>query len=208
MNEGDVMRELTGRQKEIFDYIVSYSRSEGNIPTVREIGEAFGFASTNAVTTHLKALVKKGYINLKPGMARNIEIAPDFLIPERGVPLVGRVAAGTPIDAIENLDGYLDLDAFYEPGQHFALKIVGDSMIEAGFWDGDYAIIRKQSQVETNEIGVAVIDGQATVKRFRWLADGSLLLVPENEKYEPFVVRPEFDFHIAGKAVGMMRVLR
>lgn len=202
------MNKLTEKQQQIFDFILTSLREEGAIPTVREIARAFGFSSTNSVVTHLDALVNKGYINRRPGAARNIEIAPDYLMPERGVPIVGSVAAGTPIDAIENLEGYLDLDAIYEPGMHFALRIVGDSMIEAGFWDGDYAIVRHQPNVESGEIGVAIIDGQATVKRFRWLPEGSLMLVPENEKYQPFTVDPDAQFSVGGKVVGMHRVIQ
>lgn len=202
------MGELTDKQQQIFDFILNSLRDDGAIPTVREIASAFGYASTNAVNTHLEALTKKGYINRRPGAARNIEIAPDYLSPERGVPIVGRVAAGTPIDAIENLEGYLDLDSIYEHGLHFALRVSGDSMIEAGFWDGDYAIVRQQPRVESGEIGVAIIDGQATVKRFRWLDDGMLMLVPENEKYRPFTVDPDAEFSIGGKVVGMHRVIR
>ena len=198
---------MTRKQQQIFDFILSSLRNDGAIPTVREIAGAFGFSSTNSVNTHLEALVNKGYISRRPGAARNIEIAPDYLTPERGVPIVGSVAAGTPIDAIENLEGYLDLDAIYEPGLHFALRIAGDSMIEAGFWDGDYAIVRQQPKVESGEIGVAIIDGQATVKRFRWLDGGGLMLVPENEKYQPFTVDPEAEFRVGGKVVGMHRVI-
>lgn len=201
------MRDLTQRQKEIFDFVLRSLREEGSIPSVREICQAFGFSSTNAVNTHLEALAKKGYISRRPGSARNIEIAPDYLMPERGLPIIGTVAAGVPIDAIENLDGYLDLDAIYDRSCHFALRISGDSMIEAGFWDGDYAIVRQQSRVESGEIGVAVIDEQATVKRFRWLADGGLELIPENEKYQPFRVDPDCAFRIGGKVVGMHRVI-
>lgn len=202
------MRGLTKRQEEIFNFILASLREEGVIPSVREICQAFGFTSTNAVNDHLAALAKKGYINRRPGLARSIEIAPDFLYPERGVPIVGRVAAGVPIDALENLEGYLDLDSIYDRARHFALRIAGDSMIEAGFWDGDYAIVRQQPRVENGEIGVAIIDGQATVKRFRWLSDGSLELVPENEKYRPFAIDPASDFRIGGKVVGLHRVLR
>lgn len=201
------MRDLTKRQKEILDFILDSFRNEGFIPSVREICDAFGFASTNAVVCHLDALARKGYIARRPGTARNIELAPDFLVPERGLPIVGRVAAGVPIDAIENLEGYLDLDAVYERGRHYALRVRGDSMIEVGIWDGDYAIVRHQPRVETGEIGVAVIDGQATVKRFRWLEDGRLMLVPANERYQPFVVDGDAEFRIGGKVVGMHRVL-
>ncbi|MDR1519441.1 MAG: transcriptional repressor LexA [Planctomycetota bacterium] len=202
------MRDLTGRQQEIFNFILAALREEGVIPSVREICQAFGFASTNAVNSHLDALAKKGYINRRPGAARNIEVAPDFLQPERGVPIVGRVAAGNPIDAIENLEGYLDLDVIYAQPEHFALRVAGDSMVDAGLWDGDFVIVRRQPRVESGEIGVAVIDGQATIKRFHWLAGGGLELVPENEKYQPFTVDPAADFSIGGKVVGMHRILR
>ena len=201
------MRDLTKRQKEIFDFILASLREDGVIPSVREICDAFGFSSTNAVVCHLDAIAKKGYISRRPGAARSIEIAPDFLAPERGVPIVGRVAAGVPIDALENLEGYLDLDSIYERDTHYALRVKGDSMIEAGIWDGDYAIVRHQPRVETGEIGVAVIDGRATVKRFRWLEDGRLMLVPANERYQPFVVDGEAEFQIGGKVVGMHRIL-
>lgn len=202
------MKELTQRQQEIFDFILNTLREDGIIPSVREICDAFGFASTNAVNAHLEALAKKGYINRRPGKARNIEIAPDYLIPEKGVPIVGTVAAGTPIDALENLEGYLDLDAIYESGLHYALRITGDSMIEAGFWEGDYAIVRQQPRVDSGQIGVAIMDGQATVKRFKWLPDGGLVLVPANEKYQPFRIDPECDFRIGGKVVGLHRVIQ
>ncbi len=202
------MRELTEKQRQIFNFILDAYRNDGGIPTVREIMRAFGYSSTNAVNVHLEALSNKGYIARRPGVARNIEIAPDYLAPERGVPIVGNVAAGTPIDAIENLEGYLDLDALYDRGEHFALRVAGDSMIEAGFWDGDYVVVRQQPRVESGEIGVAIIDGQATVKRFRWLSDGNLELVPENENYQPFMVDPDAEFRIGGKVVGMHRVIR
>lgn len=201
------MRDLTGRQQEIFDFILAALREEGVIPSVREICEAFGFASTNAVACHLDALAKKGFISRRPGAARSIEIAPDFLVPERGVPIVGRVAAGTPIAALENLEGYLDLDSMYSRGEHYALRVRGDSMIEAGLWDGDYVIVRRQPRVESGEIGVAVIDGDATVKKFRWLEDGRLLLIPANELYQPFMIDQDADLVIGGKVVGMHRVL-
>jgi repressor LexA len=202
------MRDLTGRQREIFEFILRSLREEGTIPSVREISRAFGFASTNAVNSHLDALARKGYIGRRPGVVRNIEIAPDYLVPERGIPIVGRVAAGVPIDALENLEGYLDLDAAYPSDEHFALRVAGDSMLDAGIWDGDYVVVRRQPRVESGEIGVAVIDGQATVKRFRWLADGDLELLPANDRYQPFLVDRTAEFLVAGKVVGLHRMLR
>lgn len=202
------MRELTERQKEIFDFILTSVREQGFIPSMREICEAFGFASTNSVHTHLNALAKKGYISRRPGKARSFELAPDFLMPERGVPIVGSVAAGSPIDALENLEGYLDLDVMYESGEHYALRIVGDSMIDAGLREGDYAIVHKQPTVRSGEIGVAILDERATVKRFRWLENGGLELVPANEKYRPFLIEPGQEFRVGGKVVGLHRMFR
>ena len=202
------MRDLTARQREIFEFILRTLREEGYIPSIREICLAFGFASTNAANSHLDALIRKGYLGRRAGAARNLEIAPDFLTPERGVPIVGRVAAGIPLDALENLEGYLDLDSLYGSDGHFALRVAGDSMIDAGLWDGDYVIVRRQSRVESGEIGVAVIDDRATVKRFRWLPGGGLELIPENPAYQPFLVDPEADFRVGGKVVGMHRLLK
>jgi repressor LexA len=201
------MQDLTPRQRDVFIFILETLRNDGAIPSVREIASAFGFASTNAVNTHLDALEKKGYIGRRPGQARNLEIAPDFLIPVRGIPILGRVAAGPPIEALENLDGYLDLDAAHSPADHYALRVQGDSMVDAGFWEGDFAIVRRQSRVDSGEIGVAVIDGEATVKRFRWLDDGGLVLVPANARYQPFPVDRDGEFFIAGKVVGLYRAL-
>ncbi|MDR1534269.1 MAG: transcriptional repressor LexA [Planctomycetota bacterium] len=201
------MDDLTERQRRIFSFILRTLREDGYIPSVREICREFTFASTNAANSHLDALVRKGYINRRAGTARNIEIAPDYLFPERGVPIVGRAAGGAPIDAIENLEGYLDLDAVYEPGRHFALRLVGDSMLEAGLRDGDYLIVRRQPRVENGEIGVAVLAGQATVKRFHWRPDGGLELLPANPLHRPIPVDPEADFRIEGKVVGLHRLL-
>lgn len=201
------MKGLTQKQRNVFDFIVRSLREQGVIPSIREICNQFGYSSTNAANVHLYALEKKGYITRRHGLARNIEISSEYMVKTTGVPIVGQVAAGLPIDAVENLDGYLDLDSMYARGQHFALRIVGDSMIDAGLWDGDYAIVRRQERVESGEIGVAVIEGEATVKRFSWQADGHLELIPANEKYRPFSVNPAKDFLVAGKVVGMHRVM-
>lgn len=200
------MNDLTEKQRQIFDFLCASLREEGSIPTVREIGRAFGMASTNAVHAHLAALERKGYISRRPGAARGIELAPDFLAPQRGLPIVGRVAAGRPIEAVENLDGYLDLDVLYDPADHYALRVSGDSMVDAGIWDGDFVVVRQQAHVESGAIGVAIIDEETTVKRFRWLDNGGLELIPANEKYHPFVVNEHSDFRIGGKVVGMHRV--
>jgi len=122
--------------------------------------------------------------------------------------IVGRVAAGQPITAIENLDGYLELGTLYAGGSHYALRVQGDSMIDAGIWDGDYAIVREQPSVDNGEIGVAILDGDATVKRIR-RTGGYVDLIPANERYQPRRVDLSVtDFRIGGKVVGVHRVLR
>lgn len=202
------MNKLTTKQELVFKFILNCFHDEGYIPTIREIADNFYYKSTNAVRDHLAALERKGYIQRRSGAARGIEIAPDFLTPERGVPIVGRVAAGTPITALENLEGYLEIEALYTNGVHYALQVHGDSMIDAGIWDGDLAIIREQPEVSEGEIGVAIIDGEATVKRIRH-HQGRIELIPENDLYQPVIIEPALvDFRIGGKVVGIHRRLQ
>ncbi|MDR3211589.1 MAG: transcriptional repressor LexA [Planctomycetota bacterium] len=201
------MQNLTKRQQAVFDFIVKSYRDGGYIPTVRQIAAAFGFASPNAVVSHLIGLEKKGYINRRRGEARNIEIAPDYLLPMRGIPIVGKIAAGQPLEAVENLEGYLDLDNIYRREEHYALRVKGDSMIEAGIWDGDYVIVHQVPRVESGEIGVAIIENEATVKRFHWREDGFLVLIPANEYYQPIPVDPQSSFRVGGRVVGVHRII-
>ncbi len=203
------MKTLTVKQQEIFDFLLQCVREENYTPTMREIAARFGFKSANAARDHLAALERKGYISRRAHSSRGIEIAPEFLRePERGLPIVGRVAAGAPITALENLDGFLELDSLYERGRHYALRVHGDSMIDAGIWDGDFAIVREQPVIENGEIGVAIIEGEATVKRIR-RQGRRVELIPANELYQPIHVDLETtDFRIGGKVVGVHRVLR
>lgn len=203
------MKKLTQRQEEIFTYLLDCVRDENYTPTVREIAARFGFRSTNAVRDHLAALERKGYIQRRDHVSRGIEIAKEhFGEKQRGLPIVGRVAAGAPIMAIENLDGYLELEVLYDQDEHYALRVHGDSMIDAGIWDGDFCIVRDQPTVENGEIGVAIIEGEATVKRIQ--RDGNIIkLIPENELYQPIRVDPDtVDFRVGGKVVGIHRVVR
>lgn len=202
------MKGLTERQQEVFDFIAECMNDSQYIPTLREIADRFGYSSPNAVRDHLTALEKKGYILRRQGSARGIEIAPNHRPAQRaGVPIIGRVAAGSPITAVENLEGYLDLADFYGD-RHYALHVRGDSMVDAGIWDGDFAIVREQPHLENGAIGVAIVEGEATVKRI--VQKGHIVeLIPENEMYRPFQVNLlEADFRIGGKVVGIHRVLR
>jgi len=202
------LKSLTDKQQEVFEFIRSCVRDENYVPTVREIGERFGFSSTNSVRGYLEALEKKGYISRRPHSSRGIEIAGEFLEnAERGIPIVGRVAAGAPITAIENLDGYLELENLYAADNHYALRVRGDSMMDDGIWDGDFAIVRNQPRVENGEIGVAVVEGEATVKRIV-ISGRTAQLIPANSLYSPIHVDLEStDFRVGGKVVGVHRVL-
>ncbi len=223
------------REQAVLDMIAGSLREQGRPPTIREIGEAFGIASTNGVRYYLDRLEKAGKIRRDRWTSRGIELSgpkpagaaakpPAVLaIPERvpagrsatqlprnaiEIPLLGRVAAGAPILAEENIEDVLIVDgAFVRPGKHFALRVRGDSMKNAGILDGDIAIVHHDVPLRSGEIAVAVIGEEATVKRYFPRRD-KILLIPENDEYQPIEVRPtDPDFRIAGKVVGIFRRL-
>lgn len=200
---------LTDRQRAILDYIGEQVTASGRPPTVREIGTAFGIASPRGVSDHLLALEAKGYIRRAPMTSRGIELCDQ----PGGIPIVGDVAAGQPILAIENVTGNLELGATFGGGEVFAVRVKGDSMRGCGILDGDYAIVRRQPEVADGTIVVAYLNGEATVKRFH-RTRGGIRLDPENEAFRPIeVARPkpgaetEADFRIAGPVVGVVRML-
>ncbi len=192
---------LTPRQQEILDFIKSTLEVLGAPPTRMEISSAFGFASPNAAEDHLKALAKKGAIVLEPGSARGIR-----LVEQLGLPLIGSVAAGSPILAVENVQGRYALDAsLFSPKADFLLKVRGLSMIDAGIFDGDLLAVHKTTQVRDGQIVVARLDEEVTVKRLE-RSDGRIRLIAENPDFEPIVVDPEaVEFAIEGIAVGLIR---
>jgi repressor LexA len=198
---------LTNRQRETLDVIVKAASEKGRPPTIREIGEALGITSTNGVRYLLSALAQKGYIRRRPHVSRGIELVgdrrPDHL---RAVPLVGRVAAGEPTLAQENIEHFFFLDSsFLTSGEVFALRVKGESMREAGIFDGDIVFARQQPSAQRGDIVVAVIGEEATVKRF-YPEDGRVRLEPANSSYGPIIVeRDTPGFRIAGKVVGLIR---
>lgn len=207
-------KELTSRQEEILEYIKKYSKENRMPPTVREIGNHFEISSTNGVRSILAALIKKGYINRSPRLSRGIEVidndksgnvaeAPSNTIE---IPIIGRVAAGTPILAVQNLEGTVTIDRDFLACRSdvFALRVKGDSMINAGIFDGDLIFARQQKTAERGEIIVAQIDNEATVKYYHPLAD-HVELRPANPRYRPIIVKNDKDFTIAGKLIGVMR---
>ena len=212
--ENSKRKELTSRQEEILEYIKKYSKENRMPPTVHEIGNHFEISSTNGVRSILAALIKKGYINRSPRLSRGIEVidndksgnvaeAPSNTIE---IPIVGRVAAGTPILAVQNLEGTVTIDRDFLACRSdvFALRVKGDSMINAGIFDGDLIFARQQKTAERGEIIVAQIDNEATVKYYHPLAD-HVELRPANPRYRPIIVKNDKDFTIAGKLIGVMR---
>ena len=207
-------KELTSRQKEILDFIREMIENKGFPPTIREIGEKFKIASTNGVRAILSALSKKGYIRRKPLVSRGIELVQktkvlfDFGRKEDyvAVPLLGRIAAGLPTLAVENIEGSIAVDRSFLPGGDvFSLKVQGESMRDSGIFDGDYVLARAQSIAETGDIVVAVIGEEATVKRYV-PQKNRVKLEPANPDFKPIVVdRKSADFRIAGKVIGLLR---
>ena len=196
---------LTDRQKAIYDFLLKSIRERGFAPSIPEIGKQFKIASTNGVSDHLKALEKKGYIRRVGKRAIEVlnVLGKSVLTATREVPVLGRVPAGKPFLSEENVEGVLTIPADMSGGKTFALQVQGDSMIDAGILDGDKVIVKQQGTAETGEIVCAVINGEATLKRF-FKKGGVITLKAENEKYAPIIVS-EGEFRIAGRVVGLLR---
>ncbi len=195
---------LTARQKEILEFIREFITSRGFPPTIREICSQFHFRSLRTVQVHLSKLEVKGYIRRRTGASRGLEIL-GSLIP--GIPILGRISAGIPMDAIENFEGELPVQrAFFGSHPHFALRVNGDSMAGAGILDGDYCIIKQQDSAEESQIVAAVIDGDATVKRLIKADGAHWVLHPENPAYEDIPLSPD-SLRICGIVVGVWREL-
>ena len=177
------MAELSHMQQKIYDYIVACIREQGYPPSVREIGEAVGLKSPSTVHFHLKHLEEAGVIEKGAGKGRAIALtAPE--VPEDRVPIVGNVAAGSPILAEECIEDYLTFDTGGRSGEYFALRVRGESMLNAGILPGDLVIVHRQATCSNGEIVVAMIEDEATVKRFS-RQNGHVWLLPENEEYSP-----------------------
>ena len=198
---------ISPKQTEILEYIKSEIINRGFPPAVREICEAVNLKSTSSVHSHLETLERNGYIRRDPTKPRAIEIVDDnFNLTRRelvNVPVVGRVAAGEPILAVENVENYFPIPAEFMPNsQTFMLNVKGESMINAGILDGDQILVQQQSTAENGDIVVALIDDSATVKTF-YKEDGYYRLQPENDTMEPIIVKD--DLKILGKVIGVLR---
>jgi repressor LexA len=217
--EGSYMLKLTAEQQRVHDFMQAFRKENGFPPTVREVAAALGYKSPNNARQHLLLIEQKRYIRIIPGIARGIEFREDIdakskiaveereteIETERGVPLIGSVAAGLPITAIENINGYITLDrSIFKGDDLFALRVKGDSMTGMGILNGDIVVVRKKSTAQNGEVVVVIIDGDATLKRFIRDRD-TVLLRAENPSYSDIVLTSVNSIQIAGKLVGVIR---
>ena len=197
------MQKLTNRQQQVLDLIRQHIDTTGFPPTRADIAKELGFRSANAAEEHLKALARKGAIEIIPGASRGIRL------PEtQGIPIVGRVAAGNPVLAQEHIEDYCDLPAsFFKPAADYFLTVTGDSMIDIGIFDGDLLAVHSTPVANNGDVIVARIDDEVTVKRLQRGKDKHLLsLLPENADYEPIRVDlREQSFAIEGLSAGVLR---
>ena len=206
---------LSGKRLQILNFIADSQRDRGYPPSVREIGEAVGLTSSATVHTHLAVLQREGYLSRDPSKPRAIQVHFDPVStsrltagPVHNVPLVGDVAAGTGVLAEENVEELLPMpEQFTGAGPSFMLRVRGDSMVEAGIYDGDYVVVRQQPEANNGDLVVAGIpDGEATVKTFS-RRDGRVVLAPANAAYEPLVFDRGDEVTIFGKVVTVVRPL-
>jgi repressor LexA len=199
------MTQLTARQQQILDLIRDSLEETGYPPTRAEIAMRLGFKSPNAAEDHLKALAKKGVIEMIPGASRGIRVVDQY----SGIPIVGRVAAGEPILAEQNIEDYQEVPSTtFHPSADYFLRVQGQSMVDVGIMDGDLLAVHQQPTADNQQIIVARVDGEVTVKRLkRTKSKHEIQLLPENKEYSPIVVdlRAQ-EFAIEGLAVGVVRV--
>ena len=198
---------ITKKQSEILEYIKSQILNKGYPPSVRDICTAVNLKSTSSVHAHLETLEKNGYIRRDPTKPRTIEIIDDnFNLTRRevvNVPLIGQVAAGQPLLAVENISSYFPIPAEFLPNEEtFMLKVKGESMINMVIYEDDQIIVKKQNTARNGEVVVALVDDSATVKRF-YKEEGHIRLQPENDFMEPIIVD---DCEILGKVIGLIRL--
>ena len=201
-------KQLEEKENEVYRYICDYSEENGYPPSVRDIQSALGIKSTATVHSYLTKLEMKGYIVKEQGKSRTLRVGSDITggTPSVRVPVVGQVAAGLPILAQENYDGYIEFSPPHgmQRGELFALKIKGESMIEAGILDGDYVVVSRTSYVENGDIAVVLIDDEATIKTF-YRENGRFRLQPQNRTMKPIITD---EVYILGKVVAALRYYR
>ena len=208
MSEGNI----TPKQKEILEYIKDQILTRGFPPAVREICEAVNLKSTSSVHSHLETLEKNGYIRRDPTKPRAIEILDDnFNLTRRemvNIPIIGCVAAGEPLLAEQNIEDYFPIPVEYMPNkQTFMLKVKGESMINAGIFDGDFILVEETPAASDNDIIVALLEDSVTVKRF-YKEEDHIRLQPENDTMDPIIIPQGAPISIVGKVIGLYRVLK
>ena len=203
------LRGMTEKQSQVLGYIEQILGKEGRPPTFRDIAEHCGYDAVGTVQDHVRALIKKGFLHKEPGVARGLRLA--HRSQSIDVPILGAVPAGKPIEAIEDTLGSISIPARFR-GDIYALRVVGESMINAGIMDGDYVIVHKQFHADHGDIIVAMIDGEATVKTLERRPSGrggqgqeSVRLMPANPRFSPIEIPPESDNVIQGKVVSVQR---
>ncbi len=199
--------QLTERQNKILDYIRYVTKVRNYPPSVREIGEAVGLSSSSTVHNHLNQLERRGLIKRDPSKSRTVQLVQDAELDQQrrnavSVPIVGHVAAGTPILAEQNIEEHVLLSSELAKDGYFMLRVRGDSMINAGILDGDMVLVRPQQEATNGSIVVALVDGDATVKRFE-RGNGHVKLVAENPAYEPIVTN---NVTLVGAVRGVIRM--
>ena len=200
------MSPLTPKQKAVYDYILQFSEAQGYPPSQQEIAKAFGWSSLGSVQNYLVRLVREGVLATDWNARRGLKV----LSPQASaieLPLAGLVAAGKPIEAINTPDSIEVPPSMVGAGENFVLKVQGDSMIEDGILDGDYVVVRKQAQAESGQTVVALIHGEATVKRLL-RRSGRIELHPANPQMQPFLIDGDADVQIEGVVVGVIRHCR
>lgn len=190
---------LTKKQERVLKFILDKIKIQGSSPTIREIGRHFGFKSTGTVRDYINSLAKKGLLKHTPRIARGIEVIGTHLFK---VPILGRIRAGAPYPAYEDIEGYVDFKEFSVSDEIFALRVKGDSMEGAGILEGDLALVRRQPVARDGDIVVALIDNEATIKRF-YREKNRIRLEPANKDYKNIYV--DKDFRIIGKVISVIR---
>ena len=204
------MESLSSKQEQVLKFLMDFNEQHGFPPTIRELCAYFGFKSLNTAHFHLRALEKKGYIQIHPGKGRGITLPGARPLSARQIPVVGKIAAGAPILAIENIEDSLGIDErFFGAEKSFAVQVKGDSMVDAHIQDGDYVIITVQDQAESGDIVAALIDDEVTLKYF-FREKNQVRLESANPKYGPIIFkkRDARSLRILGVMVGLIRKRR
>lgn len=199
------MKTLTELQRRVLELIRTCLTEEGMPPTREEIARALGFKSANTADAHLKALAKKGYLQLLPGRNRNIRLIEVVSPSLHKLPIVGKVAAGAPVLAVEHIEGHQDLETLFHPRPDYLLRVRGLSMLDAGILEGDLLAVKRTTEADNGQIVVARIEDEVTVKRFE-RSGRRVRLLPENEKFSPIEIDPDrVSLAIEGIVVGVIR---